>query len=308
MSVVGTPAGQSPQVGFVKRKIDISITLGTGDFGSGPAGSSNTVTATGLRCSAQITKAGQPSADQANIRIWGLTEEVMNKATDLGKPLSRPRNNIVTVSAGDDTSGMSQVFSGMILTAYGDFSDPPNAALTISAISNQVEAAAPVKPISFTGGADVVTVMSQIASSMGKNVQNWGVKGVQLASPYFPGTAIQQMNACARAAGINVTTSDGNPVEIWPKDGQRGQQIPLISPTSGLWSYPLYCDVGVALRTLYMPGLIFGGNFMLDTSITQAKGTWQIIGLQYDLESEMPDGQWFALIQGTRPADSGGGS
>lgn len=282
---------------FVKRAITVKLTLGSGDFGEGKG---DTVTAEGLRVSAHITKAGQPSADMADIRVWGLTQDVMNQATDLGKPLSRARNNVVTVSAGDATSGVSLVYSGTIKTAYGDFSDPPNAALVISSISNMVDQAKPVPPLSFPGGADATVVANQIAGSMGKSLTNWGVSGIQLNSPYFAGTAIQQMNKLAEATGIQWTTSDGAPLEIWPSGSARGDQIPLISPDTGLVNYPEYCDLGVALTTLYMPGLAFGGNFMLDTSITNAKGKWQCIGLELILESEMPGGQWFALVKGTR--------
>ena len=77
----------------------------------------------------------------------------MNQLTRLGKPLAYPRNNIVTLKAGDADSGMSQVFSGIILTAYGDFDDPPNVNLFLSAFTNVVAAAQPVPPISFPGSA-----------------------------------------------------------------------------------------------------------------------------------------------------------
>ena len=210
---------------FVQRKINAKITLGTGDFGSGAAGPNNTVVAEGLRVSAQIAKSGAPSADTAEIRIWGLTRDVMNRATDLGKPLARARTNVIQIAAGDAVSGMATVFSGTILAGYADFSDPPNACLAISAMSNAVDAAKPVRPLSFPGGADVVTVMTQAAASMGKNLINWGVKGIQLSSPYYPGTGMDQVKAIAAAAGINQYTTTGQPLEIWPIGGVRGDLL-----------------------------------------------------------------------------------
>ena len=293
---------------FVQRKINAKITLGTGDFGSGAAGPNNTVVAEGLRVSAQIAKSGAPSADTAEIRIWGLTRDVMNRATDLGKPLARARTNVIQIAAGDAVSGMATVFSGTILAGYADFSDPPNACLAISAMSNAVDAAKPVRPLSFPGGADVVTVMAQVASAMGKSLINWGVSGIQLASPYYPGTAIDQVKAIAAAAGINYATSDGEPLEIWPMNGTRGGAIPEVSPTTGLVGYPQYCDVGCIIKTLYQPGFNIGGQFNLDTSITNAKGLWSVYALSYDLESETPGGEWFAHITAYRLVAAGGGA
>lgn len=291
---------------FVRRKIDVTITLGSGDFGASNGGASNTVATTGLKASVQIVKAGLPSADHAEIRVWGLTTSIMNHATDLGKPLARIRNNTVTVSAGDDTAGMSQVFAGTIMTAYGDFTDPPNASLNITAISNQVDATKPVKPLSFPGGSDVTVIAAQIASSMGKNLVNSGVSGIVLSNQYLPGTAFDQLKALAVAANINADAS-GQTLDIWPKTGKRGGAVPDIGPTSGLVGYPEYCDQGVAIKAEYQPGFVLGGQFNLTTSITNAKGLWNILKLTYDLESETPDGPWFVEMTATRPAASGGG-
>ena len=290
---------------FSRKKIDVSITLGTGNYGATAGGPADTIKATDLKCSVQIVKAGLPSADHAEIRVWGLTQSIINQTTDLGKPLARTRNNTVTVSAGDDDAGMSTIFTGTIMTAYGDFNDPPNACLNITAISNAVDAAKPVDPISFTGGADVVVVMNQIAGAMGKNLVNYGVSGIVLSNPYYPGTACEQMKAVATAATLNADAS-GDTLDIWPKDGTRGGQVADIGPQSGLVGYPEYCDAGIAVRAEFMPGLTLGGQFNLTTSITNAKGLWNIINLTYDLESETPNGAWFIDMTATRPSAGGG--
>ena len=292
---------------FSRKKIDVTVTLGTGDFGATPGGPSDTVNMTGLKCSVQITKGGAPSADYATIRVWGVTRDILNKVTDLGKPLGRARNNVVTVSVGDDAPGsiMSLVYSGTIQSAYGDFSDVPNVSLNIISQSNLFEAQQPVKPLSFPAGADVVTVMTQAAASIGKNLINWGVKGIQLSSPYYAGTAIDQIKAIAEAAGINQYTTTGKPLEIWPIGGVRGDQIPDVGPDSGLVGYPQYCDVGVIIKTLYQPGFNIGGMFNLTTSINNAKGLWYVYALDYDLESETPGGEWFVHLTANRNTAAG---
>lgn len=280
------------------RKIDVGIQLGTGDFGEGAPGSSNIVTLKGLRVSASITKAGLPSADRAEIRIWGMTRSLMNQITRLGKPLDTVRDNVITISAGDDAGGVAQVFQGTIFTSYGDFNDPPSASVNITAISGQLAAAKPVAAISFPGAANVAVIMQQIAASMDKGFKNSGV-GVILSNAYFPGTALDQMKACAVAADINAD-ANGDFLEIWPKDGNRGASIPLLSPTTGLIGYPAYADRGAAVRALYRPGFLYGGQFQLETSIKPANGLWYIETLSYDLESEIPGGKWFMNIEASR--------
>lgn len=284
---------------YVKRKINVAITLGTGDFGEGRG---NTVTAEGLRVSANIVKGGLPSFDQAEIRVWGLTQSVMNHVTDLGKPLDRIRNNTIRVSAGDEGGGVADIFSGTIMTAYNDFNDPPNAAVSFTCISAQVEAAKPVPALSIKGSADIVTIMQQIAAAMGKNLVNWGVQGIVIPSPYYPGTATDQMRKAAQAANI-WADANGDNLEIWPKDGHRGGLVPVISKATGLIGYPQYADAGVAIRALYQPGLVLGGQFKLETVISPASGTWNILRLIYDLESETPGGKWEMDINAYRPID-----
>lgn len=292
------------------RKIDVGIQLGTGDFGEGPAGPQNTALIKGLRVSANIVKAGMPSADSANIRIWGLTRSLMNQLTRLGKPLDTARNNVITLSAGDDVGGMSQVFQGNINQSYGDFNDPPSAALNINCISGQFDAAKPVPALSFPGSANVAVMMQQIAASMNKGFKNSGVS-VVLSNTYLPGTAIDQMKTLATAADINVDPNSGPlgaVVEIWPRNGNRGGAIPKVSPQSGLVGYPTFSDRGCGVRVLYRPGFVYGGRFELESSAIIGTKTWNIATLEYELESELPGGKWFMNIDAYIGTSQGGAS
>ena len=181
---------------LIKRKIDVTITLGTGSFGEDPAGSANTVTLTGLKVAASISKGSLPTLDRANIRVWG----------------------------------MSQVFTGTIYSAYADFENMPNVALTVSALNGLVDLTKPVAPASFPQGGDVATICAQIAAAMGKPFVNHGVT-VRLGPSYFPGTSIDQLRKVCRDANIFALTNggpNGDAVEIWPKGSARGGLIPVI--------------------------------------------------------------------------------
>ena len=285
---------------FVTRQIVATITLGTGDFGEGKG---NTVTLSGYQMHANITKATLPTWDAAEIRIFGVSETYMNQLTLLGKPLNYPRNNLLTISAGDAQSGMSQVFRGLILTAYADFDAPPDVSLVLSAAVNPVAAAQSVPPISYPGPVSAAVIASQIAAQMNIGFVNSGVN-VMLPKAYFDGSSIDQLNALKEKANCNAIPtggSAGNSLEIWPKGTARGAMGPLIAPPN-LVNYPKYSDAGAMLQSIYMPGMGIGQLFTLQSSLKSAVGTWMVKSLNYELECLNPTGnnEWFMNIEAMR--------
>src|SRR5438309_2052157 len=103
---------------YARRKINVFFQLGTGSFGGGTA---NVIKHTGLRVIAEITLAVLPHPGQAVLQVYGLTLSEMNALTVAGLTI-RNRDNKVLVQAGDDQSGMTDVFNGTIVEAYPDFS------------------------------------------------------------------------------------------------------------------------------------------------------------------------------------------
>lgn len=293
---------------FVTRAIDVVITLGTGDFGEGQG---NTSTLSGYWVKCDITKGGAPSFDKAECRIFGPSKSLMNQLTRLGKPIAYERVNTVTINAGDQGSGMSQVFTGLIQTIYGDFSDPPNASLVISAFgsTNTLNAAKPAAATSFPQPTPVSTIVNQIAGLMGLGFINDGVdvtlSGAGGGGPYYAGTPMQQLQKCAEHGNFNYITNGGTAqqsVEIWPKGQSRGAQGPDIGPGNGLVGYPKFSDAGAEITALFQPGMGLGTAFNLQTSITSAVGTWYVYHLEYDLEAHNPGGEnpWFMHIDAQR--------
>lgn len=287
---------------YVKRRIDVSIRLGKGSFGESGA---DTVTLKGLRVSADISKAGNPSMDKASIRIWGIDESILNTVSTLGKPLLEVRDNYITISAGDD-KGVSVVFGGTIQTAIQNFDDAPDCFLFVDAFGAGLDSTKPTDPTSYVGATDVNLIMNNLAARLTppKQLENSGVTGVILYSPYFPGTLRDQIDSCARAANIFYSIDDTlNVLAIWPKDRGRGGPVPLVSAATGLVGYPRYASQGLSLTSLFLPDVRLGGSVQVESSLTRANGTWLIRSLTYQLESEMPDGAWFVDMETIRPAD-----
>ena len=280
---------------LLRRKIDLSFTLGTGSFGESGA---DTVEISGLRTSATITKSGGVSMSQLELRVWGMPLDTMQKLTVLNKlAYAQERANNVTVRAGDDENGMGVVFTGTIKEAWADASNPPDVEFTVSAFTGGLDAVRPVAPTSYNGPVAVDVALSSIAAQMvpPRTLENSGVQTI-LDSPYLPGTLRDQALAVARAARCDMLIDD-NVIAIWPSGQARGGLSLDISPETGLVGYPQFTQNGIALTTLYTPSLVFGQKIKVTSGLGAANGEWQVAAVQHSLDAEIPGGQWFTRIE-----------
>lgn len=282
---------------FARRKIDITFQLGKGSFGESGA---DTVKVSGLRCSASITMGTGHVSGELNLRIWGLSLDIMNQLTVLKQDLLNNMSkaaNYVTVEAGDDLSGMSIAFYGGISEAYADFSGTPDTSFVLVAYAGLLSSLKPVQPVSYKGSVDAALIMQDIATSMDRTLENGGVS-VQLRDVYLPGTAKDQMDSVKRAGNFNAILDPQQPIlAIWPLNTVRGGLIPLINKDTGLVGYPTYAQNGISLTTLYLPTLAVGGAIKLETQLTPAAGQWATYLVSHDLEAEVPGGKWFTHIE-----------
>ncbi len=282
---------------YVRRKINITFGIGTGNGGEGTP---TTLTVKGLRVSVEITK--NPTViPECSVRIRGLTEAHMNALSTLGMLPSEQRLNTIVIQAGDDTSGMFQVYSGVVQKGWVDHSADPDTVFYVVGNSGAFAAVNPAKPSSFTGDTDVAQVMSGLAAAMKLRLENNGVS-VILPHPYFPGTLLQQVQRAAEAANINWIIDNGI-LAIWPLGNSRTSSgpAPLISPQTGMIGYPAYTSTGVAVRALFSPSIRVGELIQVQSSLTPACGQWVAMLIKYTLESEMPSGAWFQEMLCVRP-------
>jgi hypothetical protein len=284
---------------FTQKIISVTITLAQGSF-AGTSGQ-NQVTLDGYRMSAQIVKAGGASQGYLQLRIYGLDLALMNQLSTLGRtPVIIDGRNKISISAGDSETGIAVVFVGTIYEAYTDLSNPPDAIFHVAAFAGLGEAMQTVASASYGAAADAANIMSSLATQAGLTFENNGVS-VMLHSPYFPGSLRKQMQDCAEAANIDWIIDDGK-LAIWPKIGNRGGAVPLISPDTGLIGYPFPSGQGrIGVKCLFNPQISFGAQFRVQSSITPANGTWTACHVTHDIESQMPNGQWMTVLQGLPP-------
>lgn len=275
---------------FTQKKLELTIQLGTGTFGE-QAGS--TVTLAGLRMFADISSPCGESMGAAHIRVFGLTQSMMNQLTVIG-PINqiKPKNQ-VQLAAGD-TTGMSVVFSGTIYTAWADYSSAPDVMFNIIAYIGGDIALKPVSALSYPGSASASDIMKTIAQNAGLTFVNDGVSA-QLANQYLPGTAWQQIKACAIAANINFKVEFGT-LTIWPKTSAITASVPVISPDTGMVGYPALSSQGMTVKTTFNPNIVLGGQISVESSLPMATGTFNVFNYVHNLSSEAPGGPWFTTI------------
>ena len=282
---------------FTQKQLRATFQLGQGDFGESGF---DIIAFSGLRMSADVHLTNNHNMSAMQLRIWGLTFDHMQRLSVLKRPpISPGRKNKILLEAGDVETGLHKVYEGDINLAWADYQNQPDVYFLVHSIGLLFAAVKPLPPVSYQGAADVATVMEGIAKSADCQFENHGVDA-KLSNPYFPGTAREQLRACADAAGIEWTYDRGT-VAIWPAKKARGgeDKVPILTPTSGNIGYAAFTEFGIAMRCLYDPALKIGGLVEIrDSDIPNVNGRWKVWELAYNLESEMPGGNWMMSFQG----------
>ena len=282
---------------FIRRKIELSFAYGTGPYG---IDNPRVVTLSGLRVMCNALIAGGSGMGQLSLRIYGMSLSLMNELSTVGKLPVVFRRNTITVRAGDDESGMAQIYQGTITAAWADMESAPDTAFVVTAAAGLIEALLPIPASSYPGSADAAVILSNLADQMGVGFENNGVS-VILSTPYFSGSARAQAESCVKAAGIEWNGIENGVLAIWPKGSYRGGLIPLISADTGMVGYPTYTSTGIIVSTLFNPTIRFGALAKVSSVLTPANGYWKVVTLNHEVESELPDGIWFTQMQLAKP-------
>ena len=275
---------------FTQKTLAADFTLANGTF----SGGGNSYTAQNLRMSARIEAAGEGYATMG-LAIWGLSLDVMRQLTVLPTLPTAVGDNSITLRVGENGTADQIIYQGTIRSAFVDGTSQPNVAFRVQCQSGLLEQVKPVPAISYPGTSDVATVMGQIAKSMGRTLENSGVD-VKLSNVNLPGSAGQQAAALARHAGIQWTL-DTDVLAIWPTNQPRQGDAVLVSPETGLVGYPAFTAYGLILTTLFQATLKFGAKIHVQSQLKPACGDWYALRTEYQLDCQVPNGRWFAVIE-----------
>lgn len=283
-------------MGLTERRIDATFSLEEGSFANG----SNTLSVSGLRVEALIDDINGVSMGTLQMRIYGMRIEDMNKLSLLGKKYLEARNNFISLSAGDDETGMSEVFSGTIYQGGINYDALPEVAFEIAATAGYYQNVKSAADVSIEGDVSVATLIESIAKGIGFGFTNNGVTAV-LSNPYLTGSSLAQITAAAEAARIACNISRGV-VSIWPNGGTRDKEVVQVSPETGLVGYPRYSQTGIDVRTMFNPQLINGRKVTVKSDAIGASGDWYCQVVRHELSSQSVNGPWFTTAEMTQEA------
>ena len=281
---------------FTKKQLQFQFTLATGNFdvGAGPAGNSASVQGVWAHCDIDVV--GDDHSGTMAAAIYGLPLSMMNQLSVIGGVYGQTGANTITVMAGDETTGMSLVFTGTIFYCFPDGSNQPNIPLRVHATSTGFQRVKPAPSTTKAGSADVAGMLGNLASQMGLSFENNGVVAT-LANPYFWGSAAIQVAKIAEAANIYHLIDKGV-LAIWPQNGARSGNI-MVSPQTGMVGYPRFDSAKVVVDKYFDPTINCGQNMTVQSQFIAACGTWNIIHIHESLDTQ-PHGPWFMTLEGVK--------
>ena len=282
---------------FVHRRIDVSFSLGQGATGEAASQNSSLL---GKRISAKIIALGQIEHATASIQIYGMTLSAMNALSRAGWNADKMKPAQITVMAGDDQNGMSKVFAGQIVYAWPDMTNQPQVVFRIEAQGSSFDGIKPAEPTSFKGQVPFQQPAQAIAKKfhVPRQLELNGITKM-LENPYFFGSPLQQFAALAKQARVLWVDENEQTLAAWPLDGQRsGSGGEVISKETGMVADPIGTPYGVIVKQLFRKPYGIGKRITIKSIIDQANRSWRINRLDYSLESEMPNGEWFVTVEG----------
>lgn len=267
---------------FTLKQIEVRIVLAAGSFG----GKGTEKVYNGLPVNVSVSKTGGDEKPSCNISIGGMSYSDMEQLTTLAFRPLQARKNLVTVLAGDEDSGLTQVFAGEISTASADFSGAPDVTFEIEAISGYYPSLTPAGPQTITGSASVADIISKQAQEMGYSFQNEGVTAT-LKDCILNGSPLQKARQAANQAGVTLLIDDGALILLPPGKERKGTTI-LLSDKSGLMGYPSFSSDGITLQAIYNPAFQLGGLVEVKSIVPKASGLWRITKLEHKLSANDP--------------------
>lgn len=270
------------------------FSLAIGSFSSG----NNTLTIEGLRASVNINNAGGAVLSTLRASIYGMTASDMNAITTTKWDPSFAKNT-VSVTTVDGTQE-TLVFQGNIVNAWGIYAGMPEVYLMVEAQNNylgQITSPDPTRT-TITAATTIATVMQNLASSLGVQFENNGVTGTVKEGQTLSGSYVDQVRTMAQTYNFSYffdPTSDT--LAITPLNTPRQtQSVPLISAQTGLQGYPIFNGYGVQFDALFNPAILFGGTVEVQSAIPKANGSWMVVQMAHQLESQTPGGQWKSTV------------
>lgn len=250
------------------RQLQCNLILQSGQFNQGgnvKLVNSNLIVSGVSTINATIhTSLSNNFTNSADITIYGMNESDIAALSTLGYEALKFQLNRIELYANYADQQKSLCFSGYIVRAWCDFSDPSRP-MHFECQTTYQEALGGVTPTSIKGQIGVVDLFSKFAASLMYSIQNNGVTGI-LNNPIFTGSPIDQLKKLSKQTGT-ACVADKGVIKIAPLRFALSNSILNISSDRGLLGYPTLDAWGVKLKIRYDPTLQIGQYVKLETIV-----------------------------------------
>ena len=253
-----------------------------------------TLSASGLRAIARVQAYGGRLGVSAQVKIYGLTEVQTNAySSRISAGVGISQFNL-SIEAGDVGGTLSQVVSGNIWRSYIDLQEEPESAFSVTVAGIIYSSTLPVASQSQAGAQAAENLIAAVCAKAGLTLQNVSSAHAVLTNQATYGSAIDQIDKLARAAGFQWAIL-GSTVYIWAANTPRDSTVVTVGPNTPqrMIGYPAWWEAGIIVRSMFNQEIQVGRQMNVISSITRAAGTWQIMQVQHDLTTMLPGGPWF---------------
>lgn len=284
-----------------KKVIKVTLTINNQDEVLTSEGD-NRLTSTGLAISTAITFGNGSISPTAQITIYGLPIETMNKFFRVQWNTMKALLNTVKIEVGELGDQLTIAYEGNITFATINMDNSPNVALVITSQMAVVDKMRYMPPFTLGKGeeADVADIVRYLCNEIEYEFTNTGVNHV-ITDTTLNGSNIEKIEKLAQMCEFDLYVEQRS-VTICPRGGDRPIKIPIISPNLGnLIGYPAPDQRGIAFRCAYDQNIRFGGVVRIKDSIIGdvVNQDWRIYGLISTLEANIPNGKWEMAINAT---------
>ena len=289
-----------------------------------------TIRMSGFRCEVDIECYGQLDGVAAQINIANVPPDIMNAVAgyygqdglvfqrvngnefpevrlyDVTQYGQKPLGQKATNGKSPEDGQGKLIYRGYLTNAVANMGAMPDPFLSIESNSMIPIQLLKAEVISYKGSVPTITIVKQIADSIGFTLEDSGVNTV-LVNPYLTGNYIDQIDKMARYGGDFSYILEGKTLAIWPKGGYRKRSensFEKINKRNGMISVPGFNRSGVMVKTIFRSGLHFGDKIQVESeSLPNATGLYAIRAISHHLSSELPDGPWESHIEATFMVD-----
>ncbi len=236
----------------------------------------------------KIEKVGLPDKNKADITLYGLSLQTMEKITTLSYNVLESKGSQVIIKAGEENS-LSLIFKGEISRAYADFNQAPNIAFHIKAMTGYIPSLIPLTPTSRKGKVSLLALFAELAGKCGYAFIDEGLSAILVFSenPYLTGSPIDQLIQLANSQGIELIVDDNEVVTI-PFNYARLSAPVFLNNQSGLINYPSFTSDGIHAKSTFNPTILYASLVHLESIVPKASGIWKVTKLKHELSVCLP--------------------